>query len=106
MRRRVNTYGNVQLSIIHSFDYVRPFGNNLLDRISFEWDPDFDTLDALKYKPHNKVVHGDPFNSNEDHRNALLDDNRMFYVNVKSNLNFDFFSRFVSAYGSFVMLSF
>lgn len=75
----------MQLSIIHSFDYVHPFGNNLLGRISFEWDPDFDTPDALKFKLHNKVLPDDRYNSNENHRNASPGDNRMSCVNDKSN---------------------
>ncbi len=85
MKRRVNTCGNVQLNIIHSSGYVHLFENNLLDRISSEWDHDSDTLDELKYKQHNKVDLGGRYNSNGNHRNALLDDNHMCCVNVKGN---------------------
>lgn len=85
MKRHVSIYGNVPLSIIHSFDYAHPFANNLLGRISFEWDHGFDTLDALNYKQHNKAVQDDRYNSSEDHLSASLDDNHTSYVNVKGN---------------------
>lgn len=81
MKRRANTCGSVQLSIIHSFDCVHPYVDRRHGKISFAWDLGFVIRVKRNSRQLFKVKPGVLYNLNGDPHNDLLGVNRMCCVN-------------------------